>query len=314
MRLPGISAGVGFCLMIGGWLSPSSGQETTSSESPATTVAVTVTDRQHNLVNDLEALHFKLYEDDQLQTISTFNKSDVPVCMGLVVDASGSMRPKHASVSAAMLDLVKAGRPQDSVFVVNFNDRPYLDQDFTRDPEKIRQALARGDPRGGTALYDAVVASSDHLTRAGGCQKRVLVVVTDGEDNESRLSLEKMIEGLRGPRAPTVYAIALPDPRSFSRIVRARRALEELTAATGGAPFFLGKPADMDKAVSKVAEEIRHQYILTYVPAGSQYPGSFRKIRVLVEAGGRTDFVVRVRSGVKSEAQPGSVAGPTSRP
>lgn len=298
MRLPGIAAAIALYVMAG-YFSSSWGQGTNGSESPATTIAVTVQDKKHNLINDLEVLNFKLYEDDRLQTISAFNRSDTPVCMGLVVDASGSMRAKHAAVSATMLDFIRAGNPDNSVFVVHFNDRPYLDQDFTKDLEKIGQALARGESSGGTALYDAVIASTDHLVRARDCEQRVLVVVSDGEDNESRLPLRKTIEALQAPRAPTVYAVALPNERSSTRIGQARHALEELTAATGGESFFVAKPAELAPAVAKLAEEIRHRYILTYSSGTPQVPGSLRKVKVLVEAGGRTDLVVRARSAVK---------------
>ncbi len=123
-----------------------------SAPQPAQALTVTVTDKKHNLVNDLKADDFKVYDNDQPQQITAFNHSTVPACLGLLVDNSGSMRQHHSAVIAAMLELVKAGNPEDRIFVVNFNDQPYLDQDFTKDINKIEQGLRSANPRGGTAL------------------------------------------------------------------------------------------------------------------------------------------------------------------
>ena len=152
---------------------------------------------------------FRVLEDKVEQKLSVFKQEDVPVSFGLVVDNSGSMRDKRPQVNAAALTFVKTSNPQDEGFVVNFNDDYYLDteHDFTSDLAEMRTALERIDARGSTALYDAVIGSLDHLKK-GTRDKKVLLVVTDGEDNASRHSLENVVE--QAQRADTViYAVGV---------------------------------------------------------------------------------------------------------
>lgn len=265
---------------------------------PAETLTVTVTDKKHNLVNDLKAGDFKVYDNDQPQQITSFGHPDVPACVGLLVDNSGSMRQQHSAVIAAMLNLVKAGNPEDRIFNVNFNDQPYLDQDFTKDINKIEEGLRRANPRGGTALYDAIIASADHLANASTCEKRILVVVSDGEDNESRKSLQQTISALQEAGGTVVYAIALPHDVMPGHIRRGPHALEEIVTPTGGAIFSSENNLnDLNKAVQKLAEEIRSQYSLAYVLAEPSGKGTYHRIRVEIVAPEQKDVRVRVRSG-----------------
>ena len=148
----------------------------------------TVVDDKQRIVTDLDRTAFAVFEDGKPQTIISFHHEDIPVAMGIVIDNSGSMREKRAKVNQAALNLVRSSNPQDEVFVVNFNDEYYLDQDFTNDLLKLKEALEKIDAKGGTALYEAVVASADHLKRDARLERKVLFVVTDGEDNASRES------------------------------------------------------------------------------------------------------------------------------
>jgi len=149
----------------------------------------TVADDKNHLVTNLDKSAFAVFENNQPQTITSFRHEDIPVSMGIVIDNSGSMREKRDKVNRAALNLVRSSNPQDQVFVVNFNDEYYLDQPFTSDINKLREALEKVEARGGTALYDAIVASADYLKKNAKLQKKVLFVVTDGEDNASRESL-----------------------------------------------------------------------------------------------------------------------------
>src|SRR2546426_4887605 len=149
--------------------------------------ATVVDDKQH-LITNLEKNAFTVFENGQPQPITHFRHEDVPVAMGIVIDNSGSMREKRDKVNKAALNLVRSSNPQDQVFIVNFNDEYYLDQDFTSDTSKLREALEKVEARGGTALYDAVVASADHLKKNAKLQKKVLFVVTDGERSEEHTS------------------------------------------------------------------------------------------------------------------------------
>ncbi|HZU41137.1 MAG TPA: VWA domain-containing protein, partial [Terriglobales bacterium] len=146
----------------------------------------TVLDEHGRMVTNLDKTDFQVYEDGVPQNITSFRREDVPVALGIVIDNSGSMRDKRPAVNQAAINLVRASNPQDEVFVVNFNDEYYLDQDFTSQIPKLREALDKIEARGGTALYDAVVASADHLKKNARLDKKVLLVVTDGEDNASR--------------------------------------------------------------------------------------------------------------------------------
>src|SRR5216683_1699610 len=154
-------------------------------------------DRQR-FADGLKSENFRVFEDKVEQKLSVFKREDVPVSMGLVIDNSGSMRDKRPRVNEAAITLVQASNPQDEAFVVNFNDDFYLDldKDFTSSIPELKEALERIDSRGSTALYDAIIGSLDHLKKASK-DKKVLLVVTDGEDNASRNSLEKMIREIQ---------------------------------------------------------------------------------------------------------------------
>jgi Ca-activated chloride channel homolog len=244
------------------------------------TVTVTVTGRDHRPVTGLKAEDFALFADDQPQPIDSVS-SDVPACIGLLVDMSGSMRYKLAPVDSALLDLVRAGNAEDRFFVVNFNDQPYLDVDLTRDINRIEEALHRGDARGGTALYDAVIASADHLAKPADCRKKVLVVVSDGDDNDSRKSLSQTVAALQNCSGVILYTIGLARDNP-ARARRDQRALETLVAGTGGESLFLGSPREMAKFSGRVAEEIRSQYTISYSPVHPWKDGSSPKLKVEV--------------------------------
>ena len=169
----------------------------------------TVLNDRSVFVPGLKEENFKILEDKVEQKLSVFKQEDVPVSFGLVVDNSGSMRDKRPQVNAAALTFVKTSNPQDEGFVVNFNDDYYLDteRDFTNDVTELKTALERIDARGSTALYDAVIGSLDHLKK-GTRDKKVILVVTDGEDNASRHSLENAVEQAQRNDA-VIYAVGV---------------------------------------------------------------------------------------------------------
>ena len=153
----------------------------------------TVIDDKQRIVTTLDRAAFTVYENGQPQAITSFRHEDIPVAMGIVVDNSGSMREKRQKVNAAALNLVRSSNQNDEVCIVNFNDEYYLDQDFTANINKLREGLEKIEARGGTALYDAVVATADHLKQSAKLDKKVIFVVTDGEDNASTESLEQAV-------------------------------------------------------------------------------------------------------------------------
>ena len=179
------------------------------------TLHATVVDDHNRLITNLAKSDFTVFEDGKPQKITSFRSEDIPVAMGIVIDNSGSMREKRPAVNAAAINLVQSSNPQDQVFVVNFNEEYFLDQDYTAKVPKLKDALERIEARGGTALYDAVVASADHLKKSGALEKKVLLVVTDGEDNASRESLEETVRRLEEKNGPTIYTIGLAPGGAF---------------------------------------------------------------------------------------------------
>jgi VWFA-related protein len=259
------------------------------------TLSATVLDSRRHLVTNLTPTNFAIYEDNQPQKITSFKREDIPVSIGIVVDNSGSMRTKRAAVTKAVLNLIQASNPQDEVFVVNFNDDPYLDQDFTNKIGPLHEALDRVDSRGGTALYDAVIASADHLAKGAKKEKKVLLVVTDGVDNESRESLESAIRKVQDDNGPTIYTIGILGDEPG--IKRAKRALQSLSDQTGGVAFFPKDLMEVDEISQEVARDIRNQYSLTYKPSNPRSNGGYRKVKVEARAPGYKDLQVRTRDG-----------------
>jgi Ca-activated chloride channel family protein len=256
--------------------------------------ATVVDDKQH-LVTNLEKGAFSVFEDGKPQNIISFRHEDIPVAMGIVIDNSGSMREKRNKVNQAALNLVRSSNPRDEVFVVNFNDEYYLDQDFTNDLLKMKEALEKIDARGGTALYDAVVASAEHLKRNARLDKKVLFVVTDGEDNASNETLEQAVKQLQEENGPQVYAIGILGDEEHPK--RAKRALDIIAQRTGGIAFFPKTLDEVDEISRSVARDIRNQYSIGYKPTNPRGSGGFRLVRVDAKAKGHGKMTVRTKSG-----------------
>src|SRR6476659_6042788 len=257
------------------------------------TLHATVVDERNRLITNLAKGDFTVFENSQPQQIRSFRQEDIPVAIGIVIDNSGSMREKRDQVNKAALNLVKASNPEDQVFVVNFNDEYYLDQEFTGDIKKLQAALEHVESRGGTALYDAIVASADYLIKSP-LQRKVLFVVTDGEDDASQTSLEQAVHRLQQENGPTVYAIGL---LGEERARRAKRALEVVADRTGGIAFFPPSLDQVDEISRNIARDIRSQYTITYTPTTPKTVGGFRNIHVDAHARPYKKLTVRTRSG-----------------
>ena len=257
----------------------------------------TVVDKTGHLVMDLNQKAFTVYENGVAQEIRHFKREDVPVSMGLIVDNSGSMREKRARVEAAALALVKDSNPEDEVFIVNFNDDAYIDnphgKDFLTSIEEMQEALTRIDSRGGTAMRDAVDKSIDWMKKAHK-DKKVLVIVTDGVDNASSVSLEDLVRDARRSEV-LIYPIGLLTDEEKRAASSAKRQLNALAEATGGTPFYPKELSEVDKIAHQVAHDIRNQYTLGYKPTNEALDGSFRKIKVTVKAPGNP--TPRTRTG-----------------
>jgi Ca-activated chloride channel homolog len=263
---------------------------------------VTVTNSAGQFVSDLKEGNFRVSEDKIEQKVSFFSRDDIPVTMGLVIDNSGSMREKRQEVNAAAMTFVRTSNPQDEAFVVNFNDEYYLDTDgdFTSDQRDLNEALSRIDTRGSTALYDAVIGSLEHLKK-GHKDKRVLLLITDGDDDASRMSFEDTIKEAEKSNA-AIYTIGVfsdDDRKNDKRMVRhSKKVLQELAEATGGQAYFPDNLADVTPICEQVASEIRNQYTIGYYPTNSAKDGTFRPVHVDVIPTEHTGkLTVRTRTG-----------------
>ncbi len=265
-------------------------------------VHVTVVNKKGQAVNDLPAGDFRIYDNGARQHVDFFTHSDAPISCGLLIDNSGSMRNKRSAVIEAALNFVRASNPRDQIFIVNFNDEYYLDQDFTSSIAKLKEGLAHIQANGGTALYDAIVASLYHL-RKGTRQKKVLLIITDGADDASRYTLEQTVRTAQDMHGPLIYCIGLTY-HDLDR-GRANRALKRLAKATGGMAYFPKNLKQVNAITNAVALAIREQYTIAYRPSQKQ-PG-FHSIRVKLHGKHTGGLRVYARTGYY-ESGPGAGA------
>jgi VWFA-related protein len=262
-----------------------------------------VADKNGKLVTDLPQKSFKVYENGAEQLIKIFKREDVPVSLGIIIDNSGSMKEKRQKVEIASMDLVKASNPQDEVFIVNFNDDAWLDVPFTSDIKRLEDGVAKIDSRGGTAMRDAINLSLDYLKKEGKRQKKALLIITDGNDNASGISLEKLLNRAQQDEV-VVYAIGLLNEEEHREAKIAKRALDALTRESGGLSFYPKGVAEVDQLTLQIAHEIRNQYTIGYSPTLPAGDGSFRQIKVTVNTAGHP--MVRTRTGYYATPDSGS--------
>jgi len=267
------------------------------------TLQATVVDEHRHPVTTLERNAFQVFEDGKPQRIISFRREDIPVAIGVVIDNSGSMRDKRPSVNSAALNLVRDSNPQDQVCIVNFNNEYYLDQDFTGNVALLQDALDRIESRGGTALYDALAATSDYLMKSAKLQKKIILVVTDGEDTASHDTLEQAVRAIAVDGGPAVYAIGI---LGHEKEKKARRALRILAEQTGGVAFFPEELSEVAAISQQIARDIRNQYMIGYKPSMPKREGGFRQVTVKASAAGYKGLSVRTRSGYY--AAPGQTA------
>jgi len=248
---------------------------------------VTVTDHSGHLVTNLPQNAFQIFENNVLQPIKVFRREDTPVSMALVIDNSGSMRDKRQAVESAALALAKDSNPQDESFVINFNADAYLDVDFTSDLDKLKNGLERIDSRGETAMRDAIRLAIEHIHEKAKREKKVVIVVTDGNDNASdpNFSMEQLVQ-LAQRNDVLIYAIGLLNEEEKSEATKAKRALNLLVQSTGGEVFYPKDLSEVEPIAHQVARDIRNQYFISYTPLNTALDGTYRPIKVVVKGAG----------------------------
>jgi len=258
----------------------------------------TVRDRRGGFAADLREENFAVYEDGVPQHIRLFQHEDVPVTVGLVVDHSGSMRPKLRDVTAAARTFVRFSNPEDQMFVVNFNEMVSMGLPattrFSNDSAVLGDAIWNAPADGETALYDALVKALARL-QEGRWDKKVLLVISDGGDNASSHSVEQ-VTGIAERSSALIYTIGIFDEADTDQ---RPRVLRHLALATGGAAFFPGQAGEVASVCERIAREIRNQYTIGYVPTTVR-KGVYRNIRVVARGAGHDKLSVRTRTGYVS--------------
>jgi VWFA-related protein len=254
---------------------------------------VSVFDPSWKVIKGLPQSAFSVQENGVKQEISVFRQEDVPVSIGLIVDNSASMRDKRERVASAALAMIKASNPDDEVFLVNFSDEPTITQQFTSNIAELEKGLRGIQARGETAMRDALLVGIQNLRSRAKRDKRVLVVITDGEDNSSVSSQQKLIEFAHQNNA-IVYGIGILGGERPESAARAKQRMEELTNSTGGRSWFPEDVSALAAITPEIAHEIRNQYVVGYTPIDSSKDGKFRKVTVVVNVPGSN---VRTRAG-----------------
>jgi VWFA-related protein len=263
----------------------------------------TVTGSDGHLLTDLPQYVFHVFENDVPQEIKVFKREDAPVSLGLLIDASASMRDKREKVAKAALTLVRASNPSDEVFIMGFHDKPWIAQDFTRDIGQMETALNGIALGGATAMRDALSIGIQHAKRLGTNDKKVILVVSDGEDNSSSVGLEQLVREAQQTNV-LIYAIGLLNDATPKESERAKRDLDALTTATGGEVFYPKDVAEVNSIAEHVAHDLRNQYTIAYSPSNAKQDGTYRRIKVTVNS--PPGATVKTRTGYYAGREPHS--------
>lgn len=261
-------------------------------EVDAVSVRTSVVDDRNRFAIGLQRKHFKVFENNVQQTITHFSPDKAPVSIGIVLDTSGSMKEHFLAVRASVARFLEHSEFIDEFFLVLFSQEVKLAQDFTSRTEEIQNNTSIADPKGRTALYDAVYIAIDKMAGAQNSRK-ALIVFTDGEDNASRYTFTELRDFIKESDVQ-IYVIG-----SQSRLVYGYAVIEELVKSTGGKAFFPKYSKQLDYFCELISLELRHQYLLSYTPTDSTRDGKWRKIKVrLGELPKETSgFHVRAREG-----------------
>jgi VWFA-related protein len=249
-------------------------------------IPVTVTDPSGRTVSGLEKQNFKLFEDSTPQDIVHFGAEDAPASIGIVFDASGSMRSKMVKAREAVYTLLNHANPDDEFFFVRFSTEARLAVPLTHDTEEIRRQIDMLHTNGTTALLDAVHLAIGELAHAHNSRKAI-VIVSDGEDNASFWTVPELKRAVREQEI-VIYAIGLPEgPGEGSDCIPGHRCgsalLKDISTQTGGHLFVIHHIEELPQVAATIGEWLRHQYVLGYVPSRSDKDGTYRKVEVKLD-------------------------------
>jgi Ca-activated chloride channel homolog len=247
-----------------------------------TLVNATVTDPLNRYVSGLEQEHFQIWEDKIEQKIEYFSSEDVPMSLGMIFDVSGSMKDKISTSRDAAVTFLKTGNPDDEYFLVEFANRPEVASDFTTDISKLQSKIIFTPAKGMTAMYDAVYVGLEKL-KTGNNPKKALLLITDGEDNRSRYTFQNVKDFVK-EQDVQIYAIGITDEwnSQLSAGRTGRAMLEELADLTGGRAFFPDSVYELEDICTKIAIELKNQYVIGYHSTNAAKDGKWRKLRLKV--------------------------------
>lgn len=268
-------------------------------------VYVAVYDDKGRMVAGLAPEDFTVMEDKVVQPLTGFARTEIPATVGLVIDTSGSMRNKMPRVEQAVDLFLEQNNPENQLFFIRFDDEVELEEDFTREPEDIRDALANVVVKGGTALWDAVYLAVDKV-EDGDEPRRVVIVFTDGEDKDSYYKHDELVQKVREADAQVFIVAFLDDELSTSKgffgVFKSQRQkvqdqIAGVAEVTGGQAFFPEKVDDLSGVFANIARDLKNQYRLAYISSNLIHDGSWREIDVQVERARDLGLKVRAKKG-----------------
>ncbi len=248
---------------------------------------LTATDKKDNLITDLTRDDFRLYENDEEQRIIDFYAEDRPITLAILLDTSGSMQGKIEEVHAAAGAFVDTLRPEDRALIIDFDDRVFLIQDLTSDHDALNEAITSTEPIGGTALYDALHAAYRKIGTIEG--RKAIILLSDGEDTASQAGFKRILHEAQTNNT-MIFSIGLGIEGGAPR----RDVLKDFSESTGGRYFHIGKVGKLKETYQRIADELRHQYYLTYSTTNEEWDGHWIKLKVESE---RPGIKIRARSG-----------------
>ena len=255
------------------------------------------------LVTGLNRENFQVFEGKKAQEIKNFSSEDAPVSVGIIVDTSGSMSDKLERVREAVNQFCDAANLQDEFFMITFGDEPHLVQDFTRDPGDIEKELLFAQPKGRTALLDAVYMGLRKM-REAKYSKKALLIISDGGDNHSRYG-EREVKSAVKESDVMIYSIG-----TFDRYVPTQEEqlgpglLAGIAEPTGGRSFVLQSPNQMPAVAHRIGTELRTQYVLGFRPQDAPKDGKWHKVNVKLRMPKKLAFLrVHAKSGYYAHEQ-----------
>jgi Ca-activated chloride channel family protein len=271
---------------------------------------VTVFDRNANPIYTLTKDDFTVYEDKIKQTIEGVSRAEVPISFGLVIDTSGSMRAKLYPVSDAALRLIKQMRPEDEAFLAQFKIESELVKDFTQDQRELEDAIGELYTSGGTALLNAIIASSDYAQEKGRRRRKALIVISDGLEKNSSVKEREVMAAIKENEVQ-LYMVGFIDESasgglfSKSPAKKARELLGRLAQDSGGRAFFPKDTSEMPAIAAQIAKDLRTQYVISYYPSNEHRDGTFRRINVSVGHKDNRSMIARTRQGYYARNEKG---------